>query len=100
MGKFLHLLDEGWTLLLFSDHGQVCPKYDFPLIGDIVGINIRVMQELGLTALKVDENGNELKEIDWSKTRAIAIRGNHIYLNLVGRSEHGIVKPEEQYELE
>ena len=100
VGKFLHLLDEGWTLLLFSDHGQVCPKYDFPLIGDIVGINIRVMQELGLTALKVDENGNELKEIDWSKTYAVAQRANHIYLNLKSRSEHGIIADEDQYEWE
>ncbi len=52
IGKFMHLLDEGWTLALMSDHGQVCPSNDAPLIGDIVGVNIRVMQELGLTALK------------------------------------------------
>ncbi len=100
VGKFMHLLDEGWTLLLFSDHGQVCPKHDFPLIGDIVGINIRVMQELGLTALKVDENGRELKEIDWSKTYAVAQRANHIYLNLKSRSAHGIIADEDQYEWE
>ena len=71
-----------------------------PLIGDIVGINIRVMQELGLTTLKVDENGNELKEIDWSKTYAVAQRANHIYLNLKSRSDHGIIADEDQYEWE
>ena len=100
VGKFMHLLDEGWTLTLMSDHAQVCPTYDAPLIGDITGINIRIMQELGLTALKVDENGNELKEIDWTKTYAVAQRANHIYLNLKSRYEHGIIAPEDQYEWE
>lgn len=89
VGKFIHLLDEGWTLTLMSDHAQVCPKHDFPLIGDIVGVNVRVMQELGLTTLKKDENGNELKEIDWEHTYAVASRANHIYLNLKGRYDHG-----------
>ena len=100
VGKFLHLLDEGWTLALMSDHGQVCPSHDAPLIGDIVGINIRVMQELGLTALKRDENGKELREIDWEHTYAVAQRANHIYLNLKGKYEHGIIDPEDKYEWE
>lgn len=26
LGKFLHFLDEGWTILVTSDHGQVCPS--------------------------------------------------------------------------
>jgi len=77
VGKFLHLLDEGWTILLFSDHAQVCPAHGHRLIGDIVGINVRVMQELGLTALKKDENGKELREIDWENTYAVAQRANH-----------------------
>jgi len=58
------------------------------------------MQELGFTALKTDENGNELREIDWSKTKAIAIRENDIYINVKGRDKYGIVEPEDQYEVE
>ena len=100
VGKFMHLLDEGWTLTLMSDHGQVCPEHDFPLIGDIVGVNVRVMQELGLTALKKDEDGNDLPEIDWEHTYAVASRANHIYLNLKGRYDHGIIDPKDQYEWE
>ena len=100
VGKFIHLLDEGWTLTLMSDHAQVCPKHGFPLIGDIVGVNVRVMEELGLTALKKDENGNELKEMDWEHTIAVASRANHIYLNLKGRYDHGIIDPKDQYEWE
>ena len=100
LGKFLHLLDEGWTVLIFSDHAQVAPKHDIPFLADCSGVNVRVMQELGFTVLKTDENGQELPEIDWSKTRAVASREEHIYLNLKGRDEHGIVDPADQYELE
>ena len=100
IGKFLHFLDEGWDILVFSDHAQLAPTHGNRQMGDMVGINVRVMQELGLTALKRDEHGNELKEIDWEHTYAIAQRGNHIYLNLKGRNEHGIIDPEDQYEWE
>lgn len=101
IGEFLHLLDEGWTILLVSDHGQVCPEHEHHLLGDPNGVNVRVMQELGYTVLKYDENGQELHEIDWTKTKAVATRANMIYLNLVGRNNgQGIVPVEEQYELE
>ena len=42
-------------------------------------------------ALKHDEKGNALKEIDWEHTKAVATRGGHIYINLKGRNPHGIV---------
>ena len=100
LGKFLHLLDEGWTVIILSDHALVCPVNNPPMLGDVMGVNVRVMQELGFTVLKTDENGNELREIDWSKTRAVAVRGNHIYLNIKGRDKYGIVEPADQYELE
>ena len=41
-----------------------------------------------------------MREIDYSKTRAVASRGNHIYLNLKNRYPYGIVEDDEQYELE
>ncbi len=44
--------------------------------------------------------GNELREIDYSKTRAVANRGNHIYINLKGRESEGIVDPADKYDLE
>lgn len=100
LGKFLHLLDEDWTILIFSDHGQVAPKHDLHFLGDPGGINLRIMEELGYTALKRDENGKELEEIDWEHTKAIANRESNIYINLKGRDPHGIVEPEDKYELE
>ena len=100
IGEYMHLLDKGWTILLISDHGQVCPEHEPPMIGDMSGVNVRLMQELGLTNVKHDENGNELYEIDWENTKAIQNRGNHIYLNIKGRNPNGIVDPADQYEVE
>ena len=100
LGTFAHFLDEGWTIFIISDHGQVCPLNSPPMIGDCMGCNVRVMGELGYTVLKRDENGQELAEIDWSKTRAVATRATHITINLKGRDPHGIVEPEDKYELE
>ena len=99
LGEFLHLLDEGWTIIITSDHAQVCPAHRPPLIGDM-SVNVRVMQQLGHTNLKVDENGNELREIDWERTKAVAVRECNIYINLKGRDPHGIVDPADKYELE
>jgi predicted AlkP superfamily phosphohydrolase/phosphomutase len=100
LGKMLHYLDEGWTIIVTSDHAQVAPRYMPPQIGDLGGLNVGLMKELGYTVLQKDENGNEMRKIDWSKTRAVAIQGNDIFINLKGREKYGIVDPEDQYELE
>ncbi len=102
LGRFMHLLDEGWDIVITSDHGLVSANEIEPAVpmGDPFGINIKVMKELGYTVMKKDENGNELREIDWSKTTAVAQRGIYIYLNIKGRDPEGIVDPADQYELE
>jgi len=100
LGQFLKYLDEGWSIMIVSDHGLVGSEYMPPEFGDICGLNVGVMRELGYTVMKKDENGDDTKEIDWSKTRAFAMQANSIYINLKGRWETGIVEPEEQYELE
>lgn len=100
IGQFLHFLDEGWTILVVSDHALISPKYGARMLGDSTGVNVRIMEELGLCALKRDAGGNELREMDWSKTKAVACRGNHIYINVKGRYPQGIVEPEDQYEVE
>lgn len=101
IGQFLHLIDEGWTVVVTSDHGLVDAREDMPpALGDPFGVNTRAMVEMGYTALKKDENGEPLREIDWEHTKAIAPRGNYIYINLKGKYETGIVDPEDKYELE
>ncbi|MEE0510311.1 MAG: alkaline phosphatase family protein [Peptococcaceae bacterium] len=100
IGHYLPLLDEGWTIVIVSDHGQICPEHESVLICDEHGVNIRIMEELGYTAVKKDENGNDLHEIDWEHTKAVQVRGNHLYINLKGRDKHGIVDPADKYDLE
>ena len=107
LGKFLHFLDEGWTILIFSDHAQVAPKHNIPLLDVLSGVSIPLMEEMGFTKTYVDEKG-EL-QIDWTQTKAVCQREGHIYLNIKGRNKHtlpdgsimdGIVDPKDQYELE
>lgn len=100
LAKFLPFLDQGWTIIITSDHGLLTQEYHGVILGEIHGVNVPVMAQLGYTVMVKDSAGNDTKEIDWSKTRAVAIRGDHIYINLKGRNPHGIVDPADQYELE
>ncbi|MBE6111951.1 MAG: nucleotide pyrophosphatase [Peptococcaceae bacterium] len=101
VASLMPLIDKGWTLILTSDHGLLCSEEDeLPYLGEGFMMNVLIMEELGYTIMKKDENGNRLREIDWEKTRAVAPRGNHIYINLKGRNPYGIVEPEDKYELE
>ncbi len=98
IGTFLHLLDEGWTVVITSDHAQVCPEHRPLQLGDPQGVNAGVMSELGYTVLKTDDNGKTV--IDWENTKAVANRECNIYINLKGRDPHGIVDPADKWELE
>ena len=101
LGRFLHYLqDEGWTVFIVSDHGLLVSENMCPLLGDPFGVNVGVMEELGYTVTVKDEQGRPTKAIDWSKTRAVANRGNQIFLNIKGRYATGIVEPADQYDLE
>ena len=107
LGKFLHYLDEGWTICIFSDHAQVAPAHDIPLLMCISGTTLPLMEEMGLTKTYVDAHGNI--QIDWEHTIAVMQREGHIYLNIKGRNQHvlddgtiidGIVDPADQYRVE
>ena len=86
--------------MLFSDHALICCEEEAVALGDNTGVCLEPLHSLGYTVLKKDENGNELYEIDWDKTKAIMTRSNSIYINLKGRDPHGIVDPKDKYELE
>ena len=100
IGRFLPMIEKGWTVLLVSDHALICPEAEPNYICDNSGVNVGVMKELGFTVLKKDENGNEINEIDWSKTVAVQSATNTIHLNLKGRDRYGIVDPADKYEVE
>ena len=108
LGKFLHFLDEGWTILIFSDHAQVAPAHEIPFLVDLNGVVTPLMEKLGYLTTYKDEKGNPTG-IDWTKTKAVMQREGHLYLNLKGRDKHtlpdgtmidGIVDPADRYELE
>jgi len=101
LGSFLHYLDEGWTVIVTSDHAQLASTYNhYPSLGNVNGYSARVFQQWGYLDFKHDADGNEIEEIDWSKTKAIPNRSMDIYLNIKGRNPEGIVDPADQYELE
>lgn len=99
LGRFLPYLASGWTFVITSDHGLMTELNETPGLGE-GAVNIPIMRELGYTVMQKDAEGNDLRKIDWSKTTAIAMRSGHIYLNVQGRTSHGIVAPSDQYELE
>lgn len=100
IGSFMGLIDEGWTIIIFSDHALISAEEEAVALGDNTGVCLEPLHKLGYTVLKQDKDGNELPEIDWTKTKAIMTRSNSIYINLKGRDPHGIVDPEDKYELE
>lgn len=94
IGEMLRRLDRDTAIFIVSDHGGVGknPYTEYPLIGDMWGINTGIMGELGYTKLK-EVNGK--LQIDWEKTTAVSQRATFIYINLKGRDPEGIVEPED-----
>jgi predicted AlkP superfamily phosphohydrolase/phosphomutase len=98
VGELLKHADENTAVVIVSDHGAITRKagYEYPLIGDMWGMNVGVMSELGYTKLKDVDGG---LQIDWEHSKAVAQRALYIYVNLKGRDPQGIVEPEEYDEL-
>ena len=110
LGEFLHFMDEGWTVIVTSDHAQVTPYHvSYSGLGNTTGYTVQLFEQWGFLARIVDENGKKTDEIDWSKTKAITNRSADVWINLKGRNTHvqsdgtvveGIVDPADKYELE
>jgi len=108
IGKYMDMLDDGWDIIIVSDHGQTCPEvHPSMLLTGPDNINAREMVEWGYTVLKEGKNG-EL-EVDWSKTKAVIWRMGEVWINLKGRDTHtledgtvveGIVDPADKWQLE
>ena len=92
LGTLLERVGEDVAIIVVSDHAAITPGMkvsECPLIGDMWGMNVGVMSEMGYTKLKEVDGG---LEIDWSQTRAVAQRAMYIYVNLKGRDPQGIVE--------
>lgn len=99
LGEFLPYLDKGWTMIITSDHGLITEENHPPGLGEMRN-NGTIMVDLGYTVLKKDENGNDIPEVDLSKTRAVINRGGYVTINLKGRFKDGIVDPADKDALE
>lgn len=99
LGNFLRYLDEGWSIVILSDHGLSCGNHSPLGIGCMSGVNIEIMEKLGYTVPIRNEKGI-ITGLDWSKTTAVATQANDIFLNLKGRQKYGIVEPTDKYALE
>ena len=103
IGHYLDMIDDGWTIMIVSDHGQTCPEYHMStlLTGDD-NFNAKEMVDWGFTVLKTNEDG--VVDIDWSKTKAVIWRMGEVWINLKGRDNHdgveGIVDPADKWQVE
>ena len=97
IGEMMEYLDGDTTIFVVSDHAATprSPGYKNPGIGELSGINAKVMEELGYTVVNKENAEKGWYTIDWTKTRAVNMRTSHIYVNLKGRDPEGIVEPED-----
>jgi len=101
VGKARALAGPDATFIVCSDHG-------FSSFRRGVNINTWLVRN-GLMALKgqtedpatlekLFDTRDLFQNVDWSRTRAYALGLGSIYVNLVGREQHGIVLPGAEYE--
>jgi predicted AlkP superfamily phosphohydrolase/phosphomutase len=72
-----------YRLLILSDHG-------FRTFEHKANLN-RWLVDNGYMTMKADSHG-DLRDVDWSRTRAYALGLNSLYLNVSGREGQGIVQ--------
>ncbi|MFX1453342.1 MAG: alkaline phosphatase family protein [Promethearchaeota archaeon] len=91
VGEILNLVDENTTTMIVSDHGAKAMK-------GLICINM-ALEKLGLLKFKIKPKPKTRlanAEIDWNNTYAWGWGGYYarIFLNIVGREPHGIIKKE------
>ena len=90
VGRIRDRLRDGDCLMVISDHGFTSFRR---------GINLNAwLLENGYLVLKEGAKGEGewLREVDWSRTKAYALGLTGIYLNIEGREAEGSVKPGEE----
>ena len=90
VGRIRERLRDGDCLMVISDHGFTSFRR---------GMNLNAwLHENGYLHLREGAcgEGEWLREVDWSRTRAYALGLTGLYLNLEGREAEGSVKPGEE----
>jgi hypothetical protein len=82
VGAFLDRFDDGGTVFaVVSDHGMPANRKAVSLVN--------LFKRLGWVALTADE-----RAVDWTQSKVFFAQ-NHLWINLQGRDEGGVVPPEE-----
>jgi predicted AlkP superfamily phosphohydrolase/phosphomutase len=92
VGEALRYADQSTLFIALSDHG-------FNSFQRGVHLNTW-LHDNGFLALRPgvqpgEEAGDFHRSVDWSRTKAYALGIGSLYLNMAGREEHGIVRPDE-----
>ena len=90
VGRIREKLREGDLLVVLSDHGFTSFRR---------GVNLNAwLRENGYLKLQggAKGEGEWLREVDWSETKAYALGLTGLYLNIEGREAQGSVKPGEE----
>lgn len=90
------VLREGDTLLVLSDHGFASFRRAVNLNRWLAEQDLFVAEAgSGERTLDRDLEGDALRHVDWSKTKAYALGLGRIWLAIEGREPEGIVAPED-----
>jgi predicted AlkP superfamily phosphohydrolase/phosphomutase len=90
VGRLREQMKEGDLLVVLSDHGFTSFRR---------GVNLNAwLHQSGYLTLQdgATGEGEWLREVDWSKTKAYALGLTGIYLNIAGREAEGSVEPGEE----
>ena len=110
VGGLAELADDDTAVVVVSDHGFVTSGSELPLVELFEENGLLfwkeeeenlVRQAVGATPTKdthLMEKAFWTERADWSRTLAIPLSENEVYINLEGREPHGIVKPGKHYE--
>lgn len=94
VGEVMGRLAPEDLLLVLSDHGFHSFRTGFSVNTWLLRNGYLVLQGQSDAATAfVEDSGDMLRSVDWSKTRAYALGLGAVYINIRGREGHGIVDP-------
>lgn len=98
LGKILSSVDENKTLVIItSDHGATPTENIHHPDYKVFDVN-EILAKKGLCTITQDPVTG-VKDIDWTKTKAVSLLSCYIFINLKSRYPHGIVEDNEYEDL-
>ena len=108
VGAMAELADERTALVVVSDHGFVPGHAELPIVDLFAEAGLLAWQDEGVADRQTvaetpgSRAGSDdpfwIERIDWTRTLAVPLSLNEVYVNLRGREPHGIVAPGAEFE--